>query len=496
MLAAGLKPLTPYPGRMNLPWSCLCLTCGDGTKPRLGHVLQGGRGCRRCGNADGAASNRVPEDEAVAEMLATGLQPLVPYPGAMSPWSCKCLDCAEEVRPRLASIRRGHRGCRNCAEVARAAARRLPEDDAVAVMIAAGYEPLVPYPGAGNRWPSRCLTCGDEITPRLSHVRRGEGGCQRCGNAASVATRRTPEDEAVAVMIAAGLRPAVPYPGSQFPWPCRCLACGDEVRPRLSTIRRGQGGCRRCGYAASAAASRIPASEAVAFMLAANLQPLDPYPGSQVPWLCQCLVCDQNVTPALSTIRRGGGCKRCADAALAIARRTPEVEAAAFMLAANLQPLVPYPGSQVPWLCQCLVCEQNVTPALSAVRQGGGCRCCAERAFDFVGPASVYLITHQSFRSHKIGVTGARARNDRLAEHARHGWRLFQQVRLSSGEQAYKVEQAILRRMRTEFGFGSHLSADEMPQGGWTETVSAGCITLNELWGLIESELMSKYTDR
>jgi hypothetical protein len=36
-------------------------------------------------------------------------------------------------------------------------------------MRAAGYEPLVPYPGRSNdAWPCRCIKCGHEGRPRLS----------------------------------------------------------------------------------------------------------------------------------------------------------------------------------------------------------------------------------------------------------------------------------------------------------------------------------------
>lgn len=54
-------------------------------------------------------------------------------------------------------------------------------------------------------------------------------------------------DTAAAIMRAAGLEPLAPYPGSMSPWLCQCLACGDEVSPRLNGIRSGQGGCAACG---------------------------------------------------------------------------------------------------------------------------------------------------------------------------------------------------------------------------------------------------------
>ena len=43
-------------------------------------------------------------------------------------------------------------------------------------MVAAGYEPLEPYPGAKSRWRCRCTTCNNEVTPHFKHVQNG----QRC----------------------------------------------------------------------------------------------------------------------------------------------------------------------------------------------------------------------------------------------------------------------------------------------------------------------------
>jgi hypothetical protein len=46
MLAANLRPLSPYPGR-HKPWNCVCLLCGENTSPTYGAIVYGG-GCRWC----------------------------------------------------------------------------------------------------------------------------------------------------------------------------------------------------------------------------------------------------------------------------------------------------------------------------------------------------------------------------------------------------------------------------------------------------------------
>ena len=44
----------------------------------------------------------------------------------------------------------------------------------------------------------------------------------------------------------------------------------------------------------------------------AQLEPLEPYPGSRAEWRCRCLKCNKIVSPCYSTIQRGsGGCRWC-----------------------------------------------------------------------------------------------------------------------------------------------------------------------------------------
>ena len=50
---------------------------------------------------------------------------------------------------------------------------------------------------------------------------------------------------AVAALRVAGCEPRVPYPGLKIPWPST-HTCGRKVRPRLDSIRLGQGGCWIC----------------------------------------------------------------------------------------------------------------------------------------------------------------------------------------------------------------------------------------------------------
>ena len=90
-------------------------------------------------------------------------------------------------------------------------------------------------------------------------------------------------------------------------WRCRCLACGDEVRPRYANIKQGWGGCRRCGRLAQSRTQRGPEAKAIADFRAADLEPLEPYVTVMTPWRSQCRRCGREVSLLLNNIRSGEG---------------------------------------------------------------------------------------------------------------------------------------------------------------------------------------------
>ena len=59
-------------------------------------------------------------------------------------------------------------------------ADRISEAAARAIMIAAGFQPSVPYPGSVAPWPGVCLKCGQPGSPRYNDVQQGQGACAPC----------------------------------------------------------------------------------------------------------------------------------------------------------------------------------------------------------------------------------------------------------------------------------------------------------------------------
>lgn len=89
--------------------------------------------------------------------------------------------------------------------------------------------------------------------------------------------------------------------------------------------------------------------------------------------------------------------------------------------------------------------------------------------------ALVYLIAHAGYGAVKVGI--ADMAGSRLAEHRREGWRLLAAFQVTA-KAAITIETGVLRWWRRELGLPSCLRRDQMPQGGWTETVAMGSIDL------------------
>jgi hypothetical protein len=196
--------------------------------------------------------------------------------------------------------------------------------------------------------------------------------------------RKHTHESASADMIAAGLAPLVPYPGTNTPWLCLCTTCMTEVSPRHHGIVAGQGGCKKCGVEAAKKKLRMDEDDAIRKMREANLEPLGPYPGSHKPWKSTCLKCGSIASPMLAMITRGqGGCKKCGYEKVSQIRTHEQSHAIGVMRDAGLEPLEEYEGSQVPWRCLHLECGREVSPRLNGIISGqGGCGYCAGNLVD------------------------------------------------------------------------------------------------------------------
>ena len=238
MRKANLEPLEPYQTSQT-KWKCKCLTCGTVVSPKYNQIKQGGRGCKACFLKRQPLILRLDHAKAVEIMQKKNLQPLEPYPGAMKPWKCKCLDCGTQIKPRYAHIQQGRKGCKVCGYRKNAARSRTAESKAVEIMNKAGFMPLEPYRHRHYPWRSECQKCGKIVSPHLGGIIRGQG-CRFCSGLV------VDPKEARLKMISAKLEPLIAYPGAGKPWKSKCLKCNRIVRPRYSQLAYGIGGCKFC----------------------------------------------------------------------------------------------------------------------------------------------------------------------------------------------------------------------------------------------------------
>lgn len=456
MLRNGFTPLVAYPGA-NSPWKLKCMRCKQTSSPTLGSI-KSGTGCGVC------SQRIIPEKWAIAVMIKAKLKPLEPFPGGRKNWKCQCLKCKSVVYPKYANIKQGDGGCKYCGK------NFVDATEAEQIMLEKGLKPLEPYPTSQKPWKCECLICGRVVTPQYASVKNGRGGCKHC------AKRYVDAEDAIIFMKSKKLDPLERYSGSQKPWKCQCLRCGKIVTPQYASVRDGQGGCVYCG------GKKVDPDEAFNFMQSKNLEPLESYKRADGPWKCRCNKCKKIVTPKYSSVRQGqGGCIYCAG------NKVDPKDAVALFLKNDLEPLEPFKHTEHKWKSKCLKCKRIVYPKHHTVKQrSGGCKYCANRGMDFTKPGFIYLMTHPAFQSHKIGISGIDAKEDRVNEHSKQGWVLFKRKNFKTADKALAVEQAVLEWLRSDRQLMPFLSQKQMSQKGWTETVDANEIDLVTIWLKVE----------
>lgn len=468
MLNADLRPVGEYLNASS-PWECECLSCHEMVSPRVLSIKRGQRGCSYC------AGTKIHPKEAIAAMKAAGYEPLEDYPGNKKPWRSIHLICGEIVFPRYNTIQqRGFSACKKCSKT------YVDPKEAESKMISAGVIPQEPYPGKDKPWKCRCLKCNQLVLSHYSTIRDGGGGCRQCALNATAKGRRYSKTEVRDVYLRVNLEPLEEYTNTDAPLKCECLKCGNFPSPTFTAIRAG-GGCRYCSEKSTSL------EKANGLAKRAGLEPLEGFISGQIPWKCRHKVCGSIVSPLFGTILKGGsGCIACNSKNAATRNRFSESKAVAIMLAAGIQPLEPYVNSLSRWKCTCMKCGKTITPRLNNIQNGSGCIHCSDFGFQPDREGYFYLMFHPELSSLKVGIGGRTNRVDRIATHSRYGWILFKRKDFEFGNIAYELEQEILVWLRAELGLGIHLSAEQMPQGGHSETIDASEIDLPGIWAKVE----------
>lgn len=454
MKSAGFEPLEPYKSSKSF-WKCRHIACGNEIKTKFNTVQQGKGGCSFC-----SPTAKIAQEEAFDFFLSNGLKPLVPYESSVTPWLSIHLACGNKVSPTWGSIQQGGGGCIYCAGNA-----PILELEARELFFSKELFPTADYVNASTPWLSIHRPCGKKVSPTVATLRAGSSGCSYCGGALIDA------EDAIDLMILNGYEPLVAYPGADSKWKSIHQACGNEVFPRLTNVKRGEAGCLHCS-------GKVPVTEVEAreLFLSKGFVPQEKFRGTHYPWVSIHNKCGKTISPRYKAVKSGlAGCKYCSG------NKVDEEDAIALFLSKGLKPIEPFEYTHNPWKSIHLACGREVLPRYADVaHNNGGCKYCATKGFDLTKPADLYLITNERLGAHKVGIAGATTR--RLEVHKREGWSVWKTVRFDTGDIAYELEQELISWLREELELPAYLSSEVMPQGGWTETVEADEIELDEIW--------------
>lgn len=233
MNKAGLSPLEPFKNK-STSWKSECLRCGATVSPKLEKIIIGQKGCKACGHAVTGLKKRLKNELVKNAMADAYLQPLEPYKDIHAKWKSKCLKCGKTVNPRFKHVMAGHAGCPYCA------GKLIDHHEAFEAMLKAGIRPKVPYKSAVTPWESDCIRCGKQVQPTYSSIQGGSKGCGYC------AGNKIEDESAELFMHSIGIEPLEPYRSGHVAWKCRCLSCGNEISPKYSNVKSGQGACKFC----------------------------------------------------------------------------------------------------------------------------------------------------------------------------------------------------------------------------------------------------------
>ena len=246
----------------------------------------------------------------------------------------------------------------------------------------------------------------------------------------------------------------------------------------------GQPSLWPCSRVQAGKSKRLTHTEVRAAFAASGLELLGEYRRSTIPVLVRCKECGRESQVRLTNVRsKGSGCSWCRYDELARRYRLEDDDVDSRSALLRVRLLEPFVSTSEPIKVECVECGYQSVRRLNWNKPNKGCVRCGHRPFDFTAPSLLYLLKHSDLGALKIGVTNVGT--NRLLDHEREGWQVVVQLPCT-GEDAYEAEQAVLRWWREELGEEAYLSAKDVPQGGWSETVSTRGVEVEDTVALMK----------
>lgn len=366
-------------------------------------------------------------------------------------------------------------------------------------------EPLGDPKQRRTKWNAECQICGQVINRSFdSLLSTGTDiGCQKCSAKAKGERGRTDKTKAVEFLKSLGLNPLTDYPGSQKHWSSQCIHCEREVSRSYSALKDAvkkwgiKIGCPYCN------GNRIIETDMQEILDKFGLIPKEAYTNNESPRLFECAKCGAETRQSYINIRRklrqgalSYGCPTCSFNESGRRRAESEENAIVKFQQVGLRMIGKYENARKSIECECLRCGAITRQTLNGVNNGKTCKFCAQRGIQHGEPAYLYLVQNQLHNSLKVGIGNIGNKNDRLKSHYKQGWELVYRWDFETGLQAESIETMVFRWLRNDLNLPMHLSKNEMPQGGWSETISADAIPLttliDEIRSIIDGLLLNK----
>jgi hypothetical protein len=435
----------------------------------------------------GSNQKTLSQDQVDALFLKQGLQVLEPYVNSRTRIKAKCLGCGTIVEPYYRQIWAGQRGCRNCSS------NRLKTSpsEVSETLNQLNLKLVGIYKNSKTPVEIECTKCNFRLTVVISNLRQKKiFYCPGCEPKRSFLRKRKTltdlELNSVQDIFSNFHYELIgDYESINKPVSVKHVSCGTISNRSLKNIRKGAGFCTGCRRNRS-----ITKEEALRILNDAGFEAIGNFVNGDTPWEAQCINCGKTSSPSVHTLKgKKSGCGYCKGV------KVDPVDARNTMLSAGYTPLEPYRNSKSRWKSRHEVCGQIVYPMYNSIQAGqGGCTDCGDK-YSFHEPSYFYVMEHSLLNSLKIGISNFEARDNRVLIHSKHGWMLAQRIEFENGFMAYEFEQTLLNHIRNTLGVPVHLSKADMPQSGYSETMSSDFIQLPELLKLVRANQLGELSN-
>jgi hypothetical protein len=320
MQSKGYEPQEEFKGT-KFPWLCLHTQCGRLVKLKYERILSGQGGCKECGIKKSALSRKLKEQDVLDEVLKLEYRPIEIYPGTKNRWKFNCNLCNSIFDTNLESIRKGAKPyCLKCKRKNSGILRRTPLSITTSEFNKVGLSLAEEFPGTQKPWRCKCQVCGQETSIHIGSVRKRIAknskfpvqGCEECVFKEQGKVRMLSQVEVNKRLKSLDMKPLGIYSGALNTIQAVCLICGTFNLVSLGKAYSRKRACKKCSLSRRSDLARKPEAEAVKEMLKFGFKPLVPYKTVNSPWLSLHLICNKQVSPRLSSVRKLSGCSFCA----------------------------------------------------------------------------------------------------------------------------------------------------------------------------------------